>query len=235
MMGVGTKFWIRKELKRARLLRGYGAARTFPISSFTVFLILFAQIVHFLYIFSMVTPGGHCHHAAFWVTGWFKFKAPFQWLGISTIFLVVVYGLRTVLRSTYITAPWETVFQGALVGVMSLVFLGQTAFLFPYAYPGATLIGKVFNALSPIELRLNEAEDELLWPYDFPEAPPDPRYSDEYGPYGWKLFKSSMSPTWAEYQAMHACRIQYDEEMAAYEKWQEDFENWRKFNWRYHR
>lgn len=224
-----------KRLKQRRLSRKQSASLKLPVSQFTVFLVLFAQVAHFLWIFSIATTDTFCHYAAFWVTGWFEFKAPHQWLGAAIIFLVIIFFIRAVLSSTDRTALWETAFQGALVGALALVFLGHSAFLFPYAYPGATTIGKVFETLSPTAPRLKEVEYEMPWPYDFPKAPPDPRYDKKYGPYGWRLFKTSFSPTWGEYQAMNACRVQYDEDMAAFRKWREDFETWYDNNWyRYH-
>lgn len=222
---------FRKKLKQNILQRKKHAALELPVSKFTIFLVLFAQTVHFLWIFSTVISETFCHYAAFWVTGWFDFHAPYQWLGLAIISTVAVFGVRTAFLSTHIHAPWETILQGALIGVVSLVFLGQSAFLFPYAYPGATTIGKIFETLSPTELKLIEIEDETQWPFDFPEAPPDPCYNKEYGPYGWKLFKTSISPTWGEYQAMNACFAKYDEEMAAFRKWREEFESWYDNNW----
>ena len=108
--------------------------------------------------------------------------------------------------------------DGFIVGAVSLVFLAQTAHLFPYAYPGAASVGRAFHAVSPTPARVVEAAP-LEWPYDFPEAPPNPLMNSDDAPQGWDVFQSSLSPTWREYEAMNACRVKYDEDLKAYLEW----------------
>ena len=216
---------IRKKLRRNRLSRSESAQRQFPISAFTLFIVLFSQAVHFFWVFSIASMPSFCHYAAFWTTGWFDFAAPYQWLGVSVIAMGALFGVRTALLSTHMTAPWETCFQGALVGAVSLVFLVQTAHLFPYAYPGAASVGRMFHAVSPTPTRVVEAAP-LEWPYEFPEAPPNPLMNSDDAPQGWDVFRSSLSPTWREYEAMNACRVKYDEDLKAYLEWRQEFEGW---------
>lgn len=218
-------FRHRKRLNRLLSLRLDAQSFPLSISSFTVFLIIFAQLLHFLWIFSIASAEGICSYASFWVTGWFEFSAPHQWLGAAIIITMTVFFMRAVLQSAYATAPWQTAFQGALIGVIALVFLGHAAYLFPYAYPGASSMSKVFATISPQDMRFNEAEDVLFeWPDDFPEKPANPRLDGHYGPKHWQVFVSSASPTWGEYKAMQACRLQYLEDLQTYRQWERDFD-----------
>ena len=223
--------WFRRRLRRHIFLRKTGASLALSISQFTIFLLLFAQSAHFLWTFSIAGMDSFCHYAAFWLNGWFEFAAPHQWLGIAIIIIIALFGLRTVLLSTHLTSPWETLFQGVLIGGLSLAFLAHTAFLFPYVFPGATKMSELASAFFPEQLRLVEVEDYVYeWPYDFPEAPGNPQLDRNHDSHGWEIFKSSEAPTWGEYAAMQACRVQYDKDLEAYRRWEREFEKWYREN-----
>ena len=214
--------------KKSGQLPVFSSPFRFPVSAFTVFLILFSQAAHLLWLFAIVTLSGFCHYASFWVTGWFEFASPHQWLGIAITGVVAVYGVRTALMSTHLTSPWETVFQGVLIGALAVAFLAHSAYLFPYSFPGAAAVNRVFHRELPtlyyVDEALNVAASDST--SGFPAPPLNPIDSDNYGMRPWNLFRSSDAPTWSEYKSMNRCRVELNAEMSAYREWRAAYMEW---------
>lgn len=240
-----------KARQRNRLARQDGASFRFPVSAFTVFLLIFGLIFWVFHLITLV-PHTECQYAAQWIAGWFNFASPFQWFGLA-IGLTAVLWVARIVFDRHRLNPFETIFQALLIFFLAAAFLSLKAYLFPYGTPSAAQFDTAAQIAFPRNWRLNEAEDLLAvdfsgWPYNYP-APPEveftehPRWSPAYNPRLPEIFQSGNSPLWSEYEMVQKCASDYQSAVERYQKEQETlhvywagFEDWYALNsWRYNK
>ncbi len=225
-MGTRVRNWIARR-RRSRL------NPAFAVSSFTLFLLGFGFVYWLWHMFSMV-PTVECQYAIVWLSGWFDFRAPFQWLGLAIVITALVWLLRVLaLRGLN---RGEAAFQLVFIIGLAAAFAAHKAYLFPYGTPSRAEVRYVRQIFMPDRLRLAEEPYKEIdyrkdWKYDYPPPPfatyPDrPSNDRSISLLMTDLFQDERSPLYSEYRAMYACYATYQAAVIQYEK---DLQRWHEY------
>ncbi len=213
--------------RRGAVRRG----QIFAVSSFTIFLLGFALSYWMVHFFTLATAV-ECEYAIMWLSGWFDYRAPFQWLAVAITALAIVWLLRVFTRRPL--NKGETAFQLVFILGLCAAFLAQKAFLFPYGAPSRAQLERIMPQLMPSNVWLLDEMDEIEidmqanWPFDYPPppsaaGPEHPLWNDAIALRMTDLFRDRYSPLYSEYRHMQTCYANYQDAVAQYER---DLENW---------
>jgi hypothetical protein len=240
-MGMRPSSWM--YLRRAVRMR-----RSFAVSSFTIFLLVFGLVYWVLHVFTVTTIIG-CEYAIIWLTGWRSFQAVFQWLGVAIGVTTIVWLLRVIMLRglNRIETAAQFVFILGLVGAL----LAQKAYLFPYGTPSREQVERVVSIFSP-PMRLIEEQDSLVvnpiegWKYDYPpppfaRAPEHPRWNEKLNLRLDEIFDKKRSSIWPDEIRMWNCfwdyrrgELQYTQDLKIWDEYWDGFDDWYALNsWRY--
>ncbi len=217
---MGTR--ARRYLKRQRTAR---AASAFPMSAFTVFLIIFSLTFWVANLWAtLALRGNFCHWANYWLDGWFEYRSLLQMFGAIIAASVALFSIRAVNFRKLKLHIAEVVFQGLLILWLVLVVLGLKVWLMPNASPTFDAMGTIFRVTHPPAILLIEERRSHAWVFEFPAPPVDPYPGNS--PTAEMIFPDEHAPLWSEYQEMKTCRAKTNTYVDAYLKWQEDFRAW---------
>ena len=153
-----------------------------------------------IFVFHTLTP---CTSTAFWTYGWETGTAPVQLVPRVMAILAALFLVHTFALNRLRTAPWETLFQGALIGAWLVVCLTQWASLFPRTLPEPIVrVLTTDNAYYYVP--------EIVEPYY--EGEPPPEYPSFKGPF----FRLPDSPHKGELYAVRSCALEEQRMIQAY-------------------